>query len=175
MELMTALAVLGILIGIAVPSFRQFLADSRTSAFTNDLVTALNVARSEALRRASRVVVCASTTAANTLPTCGTASNWASGWVAFNDLDADNAVDAGELIRAWVTPVSTGMTMTARNDGTGSTVPRIIYDAMGMGALTATGFVRFTITPTTGCTGNRRSQTDVLMTGTVRSSRLACP
>jgi len=56
-ELMITLAIAGILMAIAVPSFNTSIRSSRLSASANELVTALNLARSEAVKRGQQVVV----------------------------------------------------------------------------------------------------------------------
>ena len=96
-ELMTAMLVLAILMGIAIPSFREFSSNNRTVAATNELVTALNVARSEALRRATTTIVCASSDQA----TCSGSTTWTPGWIAFVDLNNNGVVDADELLQSW--------------------------------------------------------------------------
>jgi len=58
-ELMVSLAVLAILLGIAVPSFRQMLSSNRITGRSNDLIGDLRLARSEAVRRAQPVTMLA--------------------------------------------------------------------------------------------------------------------
>jgi type IV fimbrial biogenesis protein FimT len=165
MELMTALAVVGIMVGIAVPSFRFLTADARASAFNNDLVSALHFARSEALQRSSMVAVCAS----STQTTCTGSSTWGSGWIAYEDRNGNGTFENATepVLRVW-TPASSGVAVSVSDN----TVTRVTYNAMGMGTLAAT--VQFTFLPA-GCTGNRRGRTEVLMTGAVRSFKVACP
>ncbi len=160
---MAALTVLGILVAIAVPSFRSVTANSRTAASTNDLVTALNLARSEALRRSSSVAVCAS---AN-LTTCSGSSNWATGWIAYEDRNGNGTFETGSepLLRVW-DPVSNGITVTA----SGAINNRVTFNTMGMGTAT----IQFDLVPT-GCIGKGAGRTNVLMTGAVRSTKVACP
>jgi len=74
-ELMITVLVGAILLGIAVPSFRNFVQNSRLSAEANTLVYSLNLARSEAVKRNTSVEVCASMDGA----TC--AGTWANGWI----------------------------------------------------------------------------------------------
>ncbi len=74
-ELMVTLAVLGILLGIAVPSYQNLVVNNRMTAQANDLVSALSLARSEAVKRAANVTVCASS---NGTACAGT---WAQGWI----------------------------------------------------------------------------------------------
>ena len=60
--------------------------NQRVSA-TNDMAQAMRMARSEAIARNQRVVVCASRDGNN----CGTAADWSFGWIGFNDADGDGA------------------------------------------------------------------------------------
>ena len=168
-ELLTALSVLAVLMAIAAPSFRQFTANSRTTAATNQLVTALNIARSEALRRSSDVVVCTSSNQA----TCSDSDDWADGWIVFADGNRNGTVDADELVQSWA-GVSNGFTVSATAVG-GAAVDRLAYNTMGMGVIPAGSTrVRFLIV-SSACTGNRAGQTEVLTTGMIQSSKVACP
>lgn len=92
-EMMVTLAVAIILIAVGVPMFTSVAANNRAAAQTNALVTALNLARSEAVGRATRVSVG---------PTSG--GNWANGWAVFIDADSDDTVDSGEELRIWEAP-----------------------------------------------------------------------
>ena len=162
-ELMTAMLVLAILLGIAVPSFRQFAADSRAQAASSDLIGALNLARSEALRSASRGVVCSSTDSA----TCSGNNNWSTGWLAFTDRNGNNVVDAGELLQVW--PALAGG-VTAAADS-----PSAVYTAMGMALLpVGANTVTFTITPAS-CIGDRIRQTVMSLSGSLQTTKLTCP
>ena len=91
-ELMVAVIIMGILASIAVPSFNTFLKNSRLTTQINYLVTAINLTRSEAIKRNSSVTVCKS----NTGNTC--AGNWTDGWIVFADENSDGAVDGGEAV-----------------------------------------------------------------------------
>lgn len=57
LELMVTVAVLAILTTIAIPNYQRFVADSRMTAQANDLLTALHLARSEAVKRNAPVSV----------------------------------------------------------------------------------------------------------------------
>jgi len=69
-EIMVTLAVVAITLSLGVPSFQGMVSSNRMSTTANSLISALNVARSEAIKRAARVNVVA--TSAST--------NWATGW-----------------------------------------------------------------------------------------------
>jgi type IV fimbrial biogenesis protein FimT len=74
-ELITVMAVAGILLAIATPSFRTFSQNTRLTSEANIMVYSLNMARSSAVKLDQRVEVCASADGA----TCNGA--WASGWI----------------------------------------------------------------------------------------------
>jgi len=73
-ELMVTLTVAVILIAIAIPSFNYLTVSSKLTTVSNGLVTALNTARLEAIKRNNLVTVCSDTgNGADTLGTaCGT-------------------------------------------------------------------------------------------------------
>lgn len=96
-ELLVAISILAILLTIGVPSFRDFFVENRVKAVTTDFLSSLNLARSEAIKRGGRVVVCKSSnpTAAN--PTCSSGA-WSQGWVVFVDVNNNAVRDAGETV-----------------------------------------------------------------------------
>ncbi len=57
-ELMVTLAVLAILASVAIPAFQRLIAENRVSSQANATQSALQFARSEALKRRGEVVVC---------------------------------------------------------------------------------------------------------------------
>ena len=115
MELMVSLVVLAVLLIIAVPSYRNFIVESRINAGASDLLAALQYARSEAVKRNNRVTVCASSTGT----ICQDADNWAQGWIVYVDADEgaggtyefDSANDP-PLLRVHG-PMAEGSTITA--------------------------------------------------------------
>ena len=128
-ELMVALAIASILLGLAVPSLRGLLGESRISAVTNDFVYALQLSRSEAIKRAAPVVMCASSNPLSAPPACS-ASAYQSGWVVFADNNADATLDAGDTIVLQAGGGGAGVNFTpsaaiatrVRFDATGSSV-----------------------------------------------------
>lgn len=96
-ELMVAVAILAILLAVGVPSFQSFIASSRLTTANNDLVGAITLARSEAIRRGSRVTVCKS---ANSTA-CTDDGGWQQGWIVFIDTTragVNAEVNTGETI-----------------------------------------------------------------------------
>jgi type IV fimbrial biogenesis protein FimT len=94
-ELMFAITVLAIIIGLGAPSFARLVRENRLVSLTNDLVSSFALARSEAARRGMPVSLCASADGA----ACTEDVDWAVGWVLFTDdtgtagvIDADDEV-----------------------------------------------------------------------------------
>jgi type IV fimbrial biogenesis protein FimT len=90
-ELLVTLVVVSILLAVGAPAFQDFIKNNRVTGQTNDLVSAIQLARSEALKRGTNMVVCASTDQA----TCTGKDTWARGWIVFSDLNLNNAPDVG--------------------------------------------------------------------------------
>ena len=77
-EMMVVISLLAILLAVGVPSFRAMIQQNRVTAVTNDLVAALQFARSEAIRTGANVTVCSSSDQS----TCS--GVWTNGWVVRN-------------------------------------------------------------------------------------------
>ena len=58
LEVLITVSILGILSALAAPSFTNVLRNNRTSSVSNELVAALQLARSEAIRQRQTVRVC---------------------------------------------------------------------------------------------------------------------
>ncbi len=99
-ELITTLIVAGILLAVAIPNLQNLISGSGLSATTNELVAAMQIARSEAVSRATRVSLCPST---NQL-SCTGGRNWEDGWIVFTDLDENGTLNGSDaLLRAYGT------------------------------------------------------------------------
>ena len=102
-ELMFTVMVLAVLLAIGVPNFRDFLRNSRMAAQANDLLSAVNLTRSEAVKRRAPVTLCVGTT------NCA-AGDFEDGWLVFVDVDQDGVVDVGEDVLRRHDPMPEGMT-----------------------------------------------------------------
>ncbi|CAP51017.1 prepilin-type N-terminal cleavage/methylation domain-containing protein [Xanthomonas campestris pv. campestris] len=71
-ELMVTVAVLAIVLAVAVPAFGTLIRSSRLTSNANEVVAALQLARSEAVRQNSLVAVCRSDNGS----TCATGGAW---------------------------------------------------------------------------------------------------
>ena len=78
-ELLVTVAVLAILISLALPRFNKQILNHRSVALGEDIITVFNLARYEAVRRAARVTICASSDSA----TC--TGSWTDGYIVFVD------------------------------------------------------------------------------------------
>src|SRR5262245_17474788 len=87
MELMVVLALVAVLMGIAVPNFREFSRNHRLTATANDLVSSLARARNEAIKRQLPVAMCATANPNGTPPNCSNGAYTA--WVVWVDADND--------------------------------------------------------------------------------------
>ena len=94
LELLTAVLIAALLLAITTPNFAEFRRNARMTAAANDLLAALQVARSEAARRQQPVSLCAAVDAGIEEPVCSgesLAKLPERGWIIFADPNADCA------------------------------------------------------------------------------------
>jgi type IV fimbrial biogenesis protein FimT len=90
-ELLITIVVVSILLAMGAPALKDFIKSNRVTAQTNDLVSAIQLARAEALKRGTNAVVCSSKDGKS----CAGEGDWQSGWIVFSDLNRDNKPDIG--------------------------------------------------------------------------------
>lgn len=90
MEVLFTMMVAGILVGMAVPSFKTSVQNNRLVTQANDLLSMLLYARSEAITLNDTVTVCASNNTNTATPSCS-GSNWANGWIVCQEATSGNA------------------------------------------------------------------------------------
>lgn len=99
LELMITVMIAGILLGFGVPGLREYVQNGRMLAAGTELLTAVQITRSEAIKRRSSVTVCRSSNASDADPDCDTGpGDWSAGWVVFQDDDRDAVIDPGEEV-----------------------------------------------------------------------------
>jgi type IV fimbrial biogenesis protein FimT len=111
-ELLVVLAVGAILLAIAVPGYAHFMNYNRLVAVTNDLVSSLQLARSEAIKRGKRVTVCKSGSVGAATPACDATASWQQGWLVFVDGGTRGVFDSEDTL-LWVqgrTPATENIT-----------------------------------------------------------------
>jgi type IV fimbrial biogenesis protein FimT len=156
-ELMITIAVAAILLGIALPSFRSTIDGNRITGKANELVGALNLARSEALSRGRAVSACASSDGAS----CSGSTAWSAGWIVFVDGGTAGVVDGGDLVlRMWPA-------IDAR-DTLEADVDFVSFNAQGTASATT-----FTLKPQS-CSSTQRREIDLSSAGRISLRRLAC-
>jgi type IV fimbrial biogenesis protein FimT len=117
LELMVTITVFAILLGVGIPSFMETMRANRLTTVVNQLVTALNIARSEAAKRGYGVSVCAS----NAAHTCALSVSWdTGGWIVFTDDTSTGGVagafDVGtDAVLQVYDPPPAGFTVTPTN------------------------------------------------------------
>lgn len=80
-ELLITIAIVSILASIAIPSISEMIKRNQMSAGTNELVSSLLLARSEALKRSNTTTVCSSINQTS----CSGNADFAMGWIVFVD------------------------------------------------------------------------------------------
>lgn len=148
-ELMVALAVLAILLGIGVPSFSSMLRDSRASTLASELQGALQLARSEAIKRRQSVVVCRRKPEESV---CQDGTDWAAGWLV-------QQTD-GDVIKVWDS--AQGLSIVGPPAG-------VRYRSNGM----ASSAGKFSVTPS-GCSAQQKRKIVVSVTGSSTLDKDAC-
>ena len=132
MELITAMALTAIILAMAVPSFQIFVKNNRIEVAAEDFVTALNTARSEAMKRSTEVFLCRSTTDTGCSPS-GTSNNWTEGWILYstkqNTVVPDNHNFAAADDRLLTVGNQTPGEVTITSSATGDT--HISFEANG--------------------------------------------
>jgi type IV fimbrial biogenesis protein FimT len=121
-ELLVTLVVVSILLAAGAPAFQDFIKNNRVTGQTNDLVSAIQLARSEALKRGVDTVVCAS----KDQKTCtNDKDTWVDGWIVFSDLNRDgapNKADGGTPITGTCQSTEDCIMKTSKGLSQGSTL-----------------------------------------------------
>ena len=127
-ELMVTIAILAILLGIAAPSLREFILNTRLTGQANDLLTDLMLARSEAVKRDLPVSLCGKKN--NGDVACGEDPKWGGGWFVVVDTNGNGKMDDGTV------PMKTGDTLsgsnTLTNNAPGSSKGAVTFSPTGI-------------------------------------------
>ena len=147
-ELMVAIAVLAIILALGVPAFTATIQNTRATTAANDLVVALQLARSEAVKRRQPTQVCRRDAAGTA---CEDGTDWAVGWL---------IQSGGNVIKVWDQIEQTAA--TGPNTG-------VTFAASGL----ADGAAAFSVIAPQ-CSGDQRRVINVSATGRVGVTRAAC-
>jgi type IV fimbrial biogenesis protein FimT len=93
-ELMYTVAVGALVLGIGIPAFNETIRSGRMTSTVNKAITAMHVARSEAVKRRARVTLCRSTVSTDpaVAPVCNAT---ATGYAVFVNVGDDQAYNVG--------------------------------------------------------------------------------
>lgn len=176
-ELIVTLALAAIILTIGVPSFQEAIQNNRRTTQVNEFISALNITRSEAIRRGMQITMCKSTDGTNCNTTACDASTgnncWEKGWIIFADTNSSGGPDAGEIINvhsafssnmslragsaftSWIAYLSNGMSKGNGSTATDTDTNRTfrICDSRGVDQ------ARFAVINTTGRLTIREKQT----------------
>ena len=166
-ELLVVITILGVLLALSLPNFQNVIESTTTNSQVKMLLTTLNLARSEAIKRGSNVAICASSDGVD----CA-AGNWTNGWLVFVDNNADangaaGSVDAGDTIIRVFDALGASTVLTFG-------VNLFQYNNQGFSA--TAGVQTFKICPTTNNAQNARSL-EIGLSGRGRriETGLVCP
>lgn len=169
---MVAVAILGVLASLAGPNFSASIQRYRVNAIRDDLVSSIQVARSEAIRRGARVSV-ARTTGCSGVVLSGV-QDWSCGWEVFLDRNADGTRDINAdqtlddtLLQQSVVPVRYSVV----RPGSGAFVTVNVWGQL------PGGWQRFVLTPPSGVSSSATSTVCINSGGRVRTlqNSVICP
>jgi len=117
-ELMVTVAIAAILMAIAAPSFSIFIDNQKLLTTATEFYSAVNMTRSEAIKRGAQVTLAANDGA-----------TWTSGWTVFVDTNGNARPDAGET--TIFTHDATSKKMEVAGQFTDGASPYISYTGNG--------------------------------------------
>lgn len=99
LEMIITMVIAGVLASVGIPSMVSLIRNNRLAGQTNELISALLYARSEAIKRNGQVILCRSTDLGTvtgaTPPTCATGgtTGWETGWLVYFDANNNATFD----------------------------------------------------------------------------------
>jgi type IV fimbrial biogenesis protein FimT len=137
-ELLVAMAIAASLLSIGVAPLTATVKSLQMRAFSNSFLEALYLARSEAIKRGSRVVVCKSPDGTS----CLSLGGWDQGWIVFHDANNDGAHQTSEeVILNYKASAA-----TVHAFGNGNVSKYISYTHLGTAELTSGAFQAGSVT-----------------------------
>lgn len=106
-EMIITVAISAILLSIAIPGFQSLIKKNQIATQANDLIVDLALARSEALKRATKVSMCTSTNGA----AC-TTSSWTAGRMIFTDSGDPGKLDGADAVLRVSSSLAEGVSLT---------------------------------------------------------------
>lgn len=127
-ELLIAIAILGVVLGLGLPSLRDFMVSNRLTSDINSFVGLVNYSRSEAITRNQSVVICPKNPANDT---CSSSQFWNEYDIqAFVDVDGSNNRNSGDILLKILPAIDTTGLQTSFARPTGS-INKVIFGSLG--------------------------------------------
>jgi len=134
LELLIAVSMVAILVGIAAPSMRSFLLQNGVQSDERELLADFSVARGKAVETNSYVSICGKAAGANT---CNASADWSNGWIVFVDngegagaTSANGILEAGEEV-VRIKNYQGANAFVVQDDSSSSSVPVLGFDQRG--------------------------------------------
>lgn len=164
-ECLIAVAVLAILTTSAIPAYTSMLTSHLLATQANDFLAALNLARSEAIKRNGRVVVCKSVAGEDCEPDAG----WEQGWIVFDDRNNNANLDGADELLRRVGALAEGFVMV----GNTPVAEYVSYTPLGLTKTTSGAFQAGTLTLCKSTAGNEGRQIVIGITGRPRVKKVS--
>lgn len=133
-ELMVTLVIAAVLSLVVAPGLTAYKRNAELTSTINTLLSAINAARSEAMKRGMKAMV---------LP--ADRRQWRSGWIIFVDKDGDQTYsEADDITILTQGPLESYFSLSGTGSASGST-PYILYDGSGYSRLKNGGFSALTL------------------------------
>lgn len=136
-ELLTAVTVLAVFVRFAIPAAADLANAVAVSSAASEFTAYVQLARSEALKRNGRVVMCKADHRG-----CVASGGWEQGWIVYDDMNNSGSVDNGEEVIARHGPLSGGLVL----NGNQPVARYISYTSIGATKLASGGFQAGTLT-----------------------------
>lgn len=170
-ELMVVVALAALLQSLAVPAFAGFVNSMRLTVAVNSLFTSLLLARSEAIKRNGRAVLCKSVTG----EACVTSGSWEQGWIVFHDTNNNARRDAGEAVVSFQQALQAPILLSGNNP----LASYVSFTPMGTTAYASGAFQAGTLTACITSLGSQEARQIVISSAgrprTVRTMVAHCP
>lgn len=176
-ELLITLVVLAVVLSLATPSFNVMIANNSSTSLASELTSAVNFARSEAVKRVKRVTVCPSSNGTS----CLTSSDWAKGWLVFVDKAGTDsaALEVETVLKYWDKLNSKTVVSLKRGalPPIGTNVSYLRFNAQGMLARAGASDTepRFFDMYINGCKGESARRILIGLAGMISTSKTQCP
>lgn len=126
LELIITMTIAAILLGVGIPSFINTIRTNRLAASTNEVVSALMYARSEAVKRNLPIAMCRSSN--GTACAAAGTGGWEIGWMTYVDANSDSSYTSGET----VLNVHEAMNSSLSAVGNNNVINQILFNSLGL-------------------------------------------